>query len=355
MFYNIFKFIFLLIDFQGNRMRLMFKLVNQLGSRMSACVKTKIANDQSNRFEFKELARKFTIDTIASIFFGLEVNSIENPNNDFLRITEKANNFDSPIAFLKFIGFFLFPSLMAFFKIKFFDEDTNTFFKQTVKKIFKAREKEGKVVRHDIIDLLIQARKRSLDHDDHFQNDGFTVAEEHDIGKARVKREWNDDEIISQCFFFYIAGFETNSMAMILMTYELVRDPEIQRKLQAEIDEVHNSLNDGDLTYRHLNEMKYMDQVLSETLRLHPPTALIDRMCVKDYTLEYDGKKINIEVGRNFIIPIYAIHHDEKYYPNPEKFDPERFSDENKEKINKDAYMAFGVGPRQVVKNYIYS
>lgn len=331
-------------------MRLMFKLINQLGIRMTNSLKTKIAKEGNNKFEFKELARKLTVDIIGSTAFGLEVNSIENPENDFMRIAEKSSDFQKPIVLFKFIGFFLFPKLMAFLRIKFFDEETNTFFTYAIKETFKTREKEGKSVRHDMIDLLIQARKGTLNHDEspeiQDQNEGFAVVEEHDVGKVKIKREWEDDEITAQCFIFFFAGFETISTVMTFMAYELVRDPEIQGKLQTEIDAVHESLNGGDLTYEHLHKMKYMDQVISETLRIHPPVPFVDRVCIKDYTLEYDGKSVDIEVGRNFFIPIYAIHHDEKYYPNPEKFDPERFSDENKHTINQDTYMPFGVGPR---------
>lgn len=135
------------------------------------------------------------------------------------------------------------------------------------------------------------------------------------------------------------------------MAYELIRNPDIQKKLQEEIDEVHQRLNGKELTYEELQKMKYLDQVVSETLRMWPPAPVVDRLCVKDYTLEYDDKKIEIEAGRNFYLLIYGIHHDERYFPNPEKFDPERFSDENKDKINRDAYMPFGVGPRHVFKN----
>lgn len=137
---------------------------------------------------------------------------------------------------------------------------------------------------------------------------------------------------------------------MTFMAYELIRNPDIQKKLQNEIDEVNESLNERALTYDDIQKMKYMDQVVSESLRMHPAAPVVDRSCTKDYELEYDGKKLLFDKGRNFYIPIYAIHHDAKYFENPEKFDPERFTDENKAKINRDAYMPFGVGPRYVTK-----
>lgn len=240
------------------------------------------------------------------------------------------------------------PKIMALLKVKFFDDETDTFFTYAVKEIFKSREKSG-IIRHDMIDLLIQARKGHLQHDEEVKSDehaSFATVEEHAIGKTKVKRDWEDDEITAQCFIFFFAGFETVSTAMTFLAYELVRNPDIQEKLRKEIDKVQTSLNGEELTYDHLQKMKYMDQVITEALRMHPPAPIMDRICTKPFTLDLDGKKINFEPGRNFYIPIYAIHHDPKYFPDPEKFDPERFNDENKHKVNQDCYMPFGVGPR---------
>lgn len=133
---------------------------------------------------------------------------------------------------------------------------------------------------------------------------------------------------------------------MTFLAYELVRNPEVQEKLRAEIDEVNESLDGEELTYEHLQKMKYLDQVITEVLRMHPPVPMVDRVCTKTFVLDCDGKKIEFEPGRNFYIPIYSIHHDPKYYPDPEKFDPERFSDENKHNVNQDCYLSFGIGPR---------
>lgn len=58
--------------------------------------------------------------------------------------------------------------------------------------------------------------------------------------------------------------------------------------------------------------------------------------------MQYDDKKFIIEKGKNFYIPIYGIHHDDRYYKDPETFDPERFNDENRKNIDPDTYLPFG-------------
>lgn len=93
-----------------------------------------------------------------------------------------------------------------------------------------------------------------------------------------------------------------------------------------------------------------MDQVTCETLRKWPSQPDIDRVCVRDFTYDDgNGLKFNIEKGIAVRFPIYGIQHDAKYFPDPEKFDPERFSDENKHNIAPDTYFPFGVGPRNCI------
>jgi cytochrome P450 family 9 len=134
---------------------------------------------------------------------------------------------------------------------------------------------------------------------------------------------------------------------MAFLVYELMANPDTQKKLQVEIDAVNKQLEGKNVTYDIVQSMKYMDQVVCETLRKWPAAPMVDRLCVKDYEIEYDDKNFLIEKGKNFYIPIYGFHHDEKYFKNPEKFDPERFSDENKANIDPDTYLPFGEFSRQ--------
>lgn len=104
------------------------------------------------------------------------------------------------------------------------------------------------------------------------------------------------------------------------------------------------------ITYDDVQKMKYLDQVVCEVLRKWPAAFQLDRHCVKDYDFD-DGDKLKfkIEKNSNIIFPIYAVQHDPKYFPEPEKFDPERFNDENKHKIVSGTYAPFGLGPRNCI------
>jgi len=87
----------------------------------------------------------------------------------------------------------------------------------------------------------------------------------------------------------------------------------------------------------------------AETLRKYPPVTFLIRKPIKNYTFE--GTKITLRKGQDVIIPNYAIQHDSNIYPDPEVFDPERFSAENVKQRNPMYYLPFGDGPRNCIGN----
>lgn len=190
-------------------MRQMFEFVSLVGQQASKTIKDRINNGGDNTYEFKDLARKFTVDVIATCAFGIEVNSFENENNDFIRVAAKVANFGSFVTILKFIGYLSMPKLMNAMKIKFFDQETTDFFKEAISETMKTREKNG-IIRHDMINLLIQAKKGNLTHEKENEKDkvadGFATVEEHQMGKTEVKRQWDDEDLAAQCFIFFFAG-----------------------------------------------------------------------------------------------------------------------------------------------------
>lgn len=85
--------------------------------------------------------------------------------------------------------------------------------------------------------------------------------------------------------------------------------------------------------------------VIDESLRLNPPVTRFDRVANKD--IEFEGLKV--KKGQVFVVPIYPLHHDPEIFPEPEKFIPERFSDENKKTRDNSAFLPFGIGPRNCI------
>lgn len=187
----------------------MFEFVSSVGQQVASTLKVQIKNGGENCFEFKDLARKFTVDTIATCAFGIEVNSFENPKNDFHRIAGKVANFSSFVTTLKFVGYFAAPKLMRALKIKFFDEETTEFFQKAITETMRTREREG-IIRQDMINLLIQAKQGKLTHEKEHEPkesvEGFATVQESQLGRNSVTRKWDDADLYAQCFIFFFAG-----------------------------------------------------------------------------------------------------------------------------------------------------
>lgn len=164
----------------------------------------------------------------------------------------------------------------------------------------------------------------------------------------KKSKSLTNDEILSQAVVFLLAGYDTVFNALSFITYSLVTYPEHQQTLCEEIDTVLEKY-DGEINYESVNEMKFMDMVIDETLRLYPAIIRLDREATSDY--EYNGMKI--KKGSLIAIPIYSLHYDPNTYPDPEKFDPYRFNDENKKTRDSASYLPFGMGPRNCIGKYI--
>lgn len=129
---------------------------------------------------------------------------------------------------------------------------------------------------------------------------------------------------------------------MVAATYLLILNPDIQQKLTEEVDETDKSLNGKYISYDVLQKMRYMDMFVSEVLRIRSPAVFIDRVCTKDFDLKVDNQVIRIDKGSQLWIPLHCYHQDPENYPEPSKFDPERFNEDNRGNINPTWYVPFG-------------
>ena len=149
-------------------------------------------------------------------------------------------------------------------------------------------------------------------------------------------------EGVAQAYVFFIAGFETTSSTITYCLYELACNPHIQDKVVDDIDAALEKF--GGLTYDSLQEMTYLQKVVAETLRKYPTVPILNRVCTKDTDLPTTNLHIN--KGLDIVIPVLGIHRDPEIYPDPDKFDPERFNQENIASRHPYNYLPFGEGPR---------
>lgn len=183
--------------------------------------------------------------------------------------------------------------------------------------LVKERKRSG-VREDDLLDMLLDSR----------YEDGTAMEEEH---------------LIDEILILFTAGHETTSNALTFMTQLLARDPEVQEKIFAE---GQKAKNESTGVAEFLKFCPFTKQVVEEGMRLYPPAYFMDRVNLEDD--EYEG--VFIEKGSNLLFSMYEIHRNEKYWQDPEKFNPERFSEENAKKHSAH-YFPFGAGPRMCIGN----
>jgi cytochrome P450 family 6 len=279
--------------------------------------------------DIKEALGCFTTDIIGSVAFGLECNTFAEENSPFRKYGRKVFTLNT-LRLLKITLISSFPNAAKNLGVVQTPKDVSKFFINLVKDTVSYRENNN-YTRKDFLQLLIDLKNNKLAEDEGYKHDGNTLSIE---------------EIAAQSFVFFIAGFETSSTTMTFALYEFSKHPELQDKVREEVNTVL-AKHEGKITYDAIQEMKYMDQVINETLRKYPAVPLLTRKCVRDYKIP--GEDLVIEKGTTILISILGIHYDKEYYSDPEKFDPERFTEENKKSRHHYAHLPFGEGPRMCI------
>jgi cytochrome P450 len=149
----------------------------------------------------------------------------------------------------------------------------------------------------------------------------------------------SDTELRDNVVTFIGAGHETTALALTYSLYLIANAPEVQDRLLKEVLEV---CGDRRIDAAMVDAMPFHEQVIKEAMRLYPPVAIIDRMANAD--IDLDGVKV--EKGDLAFALIYIMHRHKLLWEHPERFDPDRFSEERSEGRPRFQYMPFGAGPR---------
>ncbi|XP_031334881.1 probable cytochrome P450 6a14 [Photinus pyralis] len=140
-----------------------------------------------------------------------------------------------------------------------------------------------------------------------------------------------------------IADYETSTPVISFCLYELAINADIQNKARDEVTEVLAKYNE-DFCYDAVKDMTYLEKCVKETLRKYAPASVHPRECTKPYTDPHTG--IEIDQGTLTFIPVHGLHMDPNIFPNPERFDPERFSNDAISSRHPCSWIPFGFGPR---------
>ncbi|GBB91360.1 hypothetical protein RclHR1_01860014 [Rhizophagus clarus] len=265
--------------------------------------------------EVKSLMQRYTLDVLGRAAFGFDFNNLENPKNVFVTTyNELMKDLGNPLYFLlSFLNYF--PRTKALNKMA----KLNGLFDEIVEKkceSMKSGEIDKKINNGtaDLLEYMIQASSDP-------ENPTLT-----------------SEELRYNLAVFMFAGHDTTANALTTVLYLLAIHKEIQKKVR---DEILRVLGD-DLTpsIEQQKELKYMNMVINENLRLYPPAPELQR---RYNTQDVKFHNHVIPAKTNLILFVYGIHHSSKNWENPEKFIPERFENEKHDHY---AWLSFGGGNR---------
>lgn len=265
----------------------------------------------------------YTTASIGASVFGIDTRTKNTMESPFLDMSWKALEPTLKTNFKFFISG-TFPKLFKLLKLRIFGEFED-FFIGSVRNVLESR-RHDKVKRHDFIDMCLELQKNGLMKD---PNTGYELEPSIEI-------------LAAQAFFFFIAGADTTANTMHFTLLSLAGHQDVLTRLHEEIDAVFAGKEQ--LTYSDIEQLQYLDMVVSESMRMYPTIGSIQRLCTKDTWLP--GAKVKIDKDTVIIIPVYGIHRDARFFLNPDSFDPERFSPNNLTNLKKFSYLPFGEGNR---------
>ncbi|KAK4879222.1 hypothetical protein RN001_007368 [Aquatica leii] len=285
--------------FSLGKLKLMVPLINECNKGLHDYV----AKNVGKNIEAKEMCAKYTTDAITTCFFGIATNSFDAEAG--FRTAGRRIMSTSLSRTLKVLSYYYAPVLVKLFRFPFVENTACEFLEKVFLQTFSKRESNN-IRRNDLIDILLKLRNQDA------ECNGF---------------KFTDKNMVAQAITFFSAGVESSASALAFTLHELCVHKEIQERVRKEIQDT--VAKRGKVSYEAIQDMKYLNMVVDV-----PDTGL------------------TIEKGTPIVISIYGLHYNEKYFPNPFKFDPERFNEDNIGRIENCTYLAFGDGPRNCIGPY---
>ncbi|XP_074539668.1 cytochrome P450 3A30-like [Halichoeres trimaculatus] len=305
--------------FTSGRLKEICGIMKHHSNRLIASLQPKAQNEEV--IGIKDFFGAYSLDVMASCTLGVDLDIINKPSSPI--ITHATKMFKVSIPLFMFQGCFPFVvPLLELMGFSVFSISSVNFFTKFVEKIRADRSMASQKTANDMLQNLIDTQS-----DD----------------KSKENKSMSDHEIISQVTMFVFAGYETSATTLCFLAYTLAKNPEVMKRLQQEIDATFP--DKGPVQYEALMQMEYLDCVVNECLRLYPPAARLERVAKE--TVMVNG--VTIPKNMLVMVPVYALHRDPEFWPEPEEFRPDRFSKDNKQNIQPYTYLPFGAGPRNCI------
>ncbi|XP_036615950.1 thromboxane-A synthase [Trichosurus vulpecula] len=302
-------------------------------------------------FDIQRCYGCYTLDVVASVAFGFQVDSQKTPDDPFVKHCRRFFQFSIP----KFVVILIlaFPSIMIPLARVLPNKNRDelcAFFNKVIRNVIALRDKQAEEQRRrDFLQIFLDARGSSSSVGIEFFDTVRQRAQDreppaHQSTSNVPQKDLTTDEIVGQAFIFLIAGYETITNTLSFVTYLLATNSECQEKLLREVDKF-SERNTVPKFCTLEEELPYLDMVISETLRMYPPAFRFTRETAKDCEV----RGLHIPAGAIVETAVGYLHHNPEYWPNPETFIPERFSREARQQHLPFTYLPFGAGPRSCI------
>ena len=320
--------------FTSGKMKAMHGLMKQAVDHMLQHLKERVEEEASGQVievDNKKLFGNLSLGVIARCAFATDVNTHDAGQDEhvFVKSARQVFEFEHNAFFMdnvlpewikRMIGYTIWPKDPMNLLLS-LSQEILVKRKQALSAATKGRS-SGKAV--DLLQLLLDAELR--------QEDGSSVM-------------LTDQEVVSNIYLFLIAGYDTTSNLLSVATYLLALHPDVQQRLRSEIAEAVEA-DDNEIKYDTIMSLKYLDAVINESLRLYSLGPEVERRATRDYTL---SKGISIKKGDMIHVPIFSIHRDPEFYPDPLSFNPDRFMPDNRHDLVPYTFMPFVLGPRNCI------
>ncbi|XP_049532441.1 cytochrome P450 4d2-like [Anopheles darlingi] len=294
--------------------------------------------NSGREFDIYEPVSLYALDSICATSMGVNINAQHDPTNQYVRDVKRM----SELILLR-----IFHVLASFPQVYWY----------LMPHAWEQRKLIGRL--HAFTDAVIQRRRKQLLSS---KQTGGTVSFDMNEENLYSKRKetfldlllsvtidgqpLSDLDIREEVDTFMFEGHDTTTSGISFTLYQLAKHPDIQERLFQEIiDTLGPDYRTVPLTYSTLQNFKYLDMVVKESLRLLPPVSIIGRRLVED--LELNG--VTVPAGTDITIQIYVIHRNPEVFPDPERFDPERFADESTQRRGPYDYIPFSIGSRNCI------
>ncbi|XP_034833639.1 cytochrome P450 6k1-like [Maniola hyperantus] len=304
--------------FTASKLRIMQDFIRAKSKELAQ----RLEGERDTRIHLKKLYSDYTTDVIGTSAFGVACDATLTGKSHLRSVTEEFMEF----SLLRGIGWssmFFFPELVDVFRFKLFPKTSTDYFKRVFKAAVAQREanhsERGEP--KDLLDALLKIKKESEER----------------------KEGYSEDFIVAQAAVFLSGGYDTSGSLLAFLTYELAYNPEVQEQLYEYLLEAKKQNGSDDFTSEQLADMTYLNAVIKEGLRKYSPMSWLDRVAAEDYRID---DNLTIKAGTPVYVNGIGMHYDPDYFPDPDKFDPNRFLPENEKNIKPYTYMPFGEGPR---------